>query len=59
MSTEFTVASFAEALCVSKPTIWRYIGNGTIHAYRFGRSVRIPYKELERIRNDNRIGGQS
>lgn len=59
MRTEFTVATFADALCVSKPTVWRYIGTGEIHAYRLGRSVRIPYEELERLRNHYRIGCES
>jgi len=57
MTTEFTVASFADALNLSQPTIWRYITSGEIRAYKLGRSVRIPYQELERIRSANRIGG--
>lgn len=59
MQPDFTVETLAEALRLSKPTIWKHIGNGSIHAYRLGRSVRIPHQELERIRNDNRIGGES
>ena len=57
MTTDFTVSTLASALCISKPTVWKYIGNGTIHAYRLGRSVRIPYDELNRLRFENRIGG--
>jgi len=56
---DFTIQQFAHSLRVSLPTVWKYIGRGEIHAYKLGRSVRIPYEELERIRNDNRIGGES
>lgn len=55
--SEFTVKSFANEIGVSLPTVWKYIGLGTIHAYKLGRAVRIPSSELERLRADNRIGG--
>lgn len=55
--TDLTVKSFANEVGVSMPTVWKYIGLGEIHAYKIGRSVRIPYFELVRFRTDNRIGG--
>ena len=55
--TDLTVKGLAEALNVSLPTVWKYIKSGNIHAYKVGRAVRIPYTELDRIREDNRIEG--
>jgi excisionase family DNA binding protein len=55
--TDFTIQSFADAIGVSKPTIWKYISDGSIHAYRLGKTVRIPFDQLDRLRTDNRIGG--
>lgn len=57
--SDFTVQEFANTLRVSMPTVWKYIGLGSIHAYKIGRSVRIPNSELDRIRSENRIGGLS
>lgn len=55
MKSDFTVGEFAQILSVSLPTIWKFIGRGDISAYRLGRSVRIPFEELARIRESNRI----
>lgn len=57
--SDFTIQEFATALQISQPTVWKYIGLGSIHAYKIGRSVRIPRSELSRIRAENRIGGVS
>lgn len=59
MTTDFTVDQFAKAIGVSKPTVWKHIGQGTLHAYRLGRCVRIPSSELDRIREENKLGGAS
>ena len=55
MNADFTVANFAEVINLSKPTVWKYISTGSIRAYRMGKSVRIPFTELDRIRNENRV----
>ncbi len=53
--SDYTIAQFALALGVSKPTIWKFIGNGDIEAYKIGRAVRIPSNEYDRFISSNRI----
>jgi excisionase family DNA binding protein len=45
-----SVAQAAEILKVSKSTLWRWIGQGDLPAYRFGhRRVLIKQRDLERL----------
>jgi excisionase family DNA binding protein len=45
-----SVAQAAEELDVSRSTIWRWIGEGRIRAYKVGpRTVRIPRDELDAL----------
>ncbi|NVK02610.1 MAG: helix-turn-helix domain-containing protein [Oceanospirillaceae bacterium] len=53
--SDFKISEFAETLGVTQPTIWKYITQGEIDAYRIGRSVRIPQSEYERFINSHRI----
>lgn len=55
MTTDLTIEQFSRLVGVSKPTVWKYIGNGSIGAYRLGRSVRIPREEFDRIREENKV----
>lgn len=55
MITDLTIEQFSRLVGVSKPTVWKYIGNGSISAYRLGRSVRIPREEFDRIREENKV----
>jgi len=52
---DFTVQTFANATDTSAVSIWRQISKGKIKAYKIGRSTRIAFSELERIRNSNQI----
>lgn len=46
----FTIQEVAEKLQVSQRTIWRWIGNGTMTAARFSKSVvRIHEDEIEKF----------
>lgn len=47
-----TVNEAAAYLNVSATTIWRGIYSGRIKSVRFGRCVRIPWDEAERLSRD-------
>jgi excisionase family DNA binding protein len=55
ITQDFTVPTFANATDTSPVSIWRQISKGKIKAYKIGRSTRIPFSELERLRNENQI----
>jgi excisionase family DNA binding protein len=55
MNNDFTVDGMCSALNTSRPTIYRMIKAGEIHAYKIRNSTRIPYSELARIQNENQI----
>lgn len=42
-----TVAEVAQALRVSKMTVYRLVNSHAIHAVRFGRSYRVPESAVE------------
>jgi excisionase family DNA binding protein len=42
-----TIAEVAEALRVSKMTVYRLVNSHAIHAVRFGRSYRVPESAVE------------
>lgn len=45
----FSVPECAEALGVSKDSVWREIYSGRLHSVRLGRRVLIPRKALEEL----------
>ncbi|GAA3319670.1 helix-turn-helix domain-containing protein [Arthrobacter ramosus] len=42
-----TIAEVAEALRVSRMTVYRLVNSHAIHAVRFGRSYRVPESAVE------------
>ena len=52
---DLTVAQTCKAMSLSHSTIWRLIRVGKLQAYKAGRAVRIPYSEVEKLRESNRI----
>jgi len=52
---DFTVPSFAAIMGVTPVTVWRQIAKEKVKAYKIGRSTRIAFTELERIRSSNQI----
>lgn len=44
-----TINNLAEAICVDRSTISRAISSGRIRAVVFGRAIRIPLEEYEKI----------
>jgi hypothetical protein len=55
MTTDFTVKAFGEALDLSRVSIWRMIKEDQLHAYKVRNSVRIPFGELSRLQQENKI----
>lgn len=55
ITQDFTVQTFANATDTSTVSIWRQISKGKIKAYKIGRSTRIAFSELERIRSTNQV----
>jgi excisionase family DNA binding protein len=51
MVTLLTVPEIAEALRVSKMTVYRLINTGEIKVIKVGKAIRIPESELNRILN--------
>ena len=49
-----TVDNAAHQLSVSRPTIYKLIHKGHLHAYKVGRATRITHESLEQFR---RLGG--
>ncbi len=43
------VSEVAEALNISPKTVWNWIGQRKITVVRFGRSVRVPDSEVQRL----------
>ncbi len=52
---DFTVDSFCSAISSSRPTVYRMIKQGELHAYKIRNSTRIPHTELARLQQDNQI----
>lgn len=55
INPDFTIPTFAEITGVTPVTVWRQISKGKIKAYKIGRSTRIAFTELERIRSTNQV----
>lgn len=55
MTKDFTVKAFGEALDLSRVSIWRMIKEDQLHAYKVRNSVRIPFGELSRLQQENKI----
>ena len=55
MSNDLTVSQVCEQTSLSRTSIWRLISNGKIGAYRIGRSVRVPRKELDKFREKHAV----
>lgn len=55
MNNDFTVNGFCKAISASRPTIYRLIKDGLLHAYKVRNSTRIPFSELARIQTENQI----
>jgi len=55
MNSDFTVDGFGAAARVSRPTTYRMIKDGLLHAYKIRNSTRIPFTELARLQTENRI----
>lgn len=51
----FTVAEVAAILRVSKMTVYRLVNDGTLPAFRFGRSIRINPDDLKRYLNQSNV----
>jgi excisionase family DNA binding protein len=52
---DFTVDTFCAASSISRPTAYRMIKAGELHAYKIRNSTRIPHTELARIQRENQI----
>jgi len=52
---DLTIKEVAKVFNISLSSVWKMIGNEMLKSYRVGRSVRIPYSEIDRIREDHRI----
>ena len=52
---DLTIKEVAKVFNISLSSVWKMIGNETLKSYRIGRSVRIPYSEIDRIREDYKI----
>lgn len=55
MNKDFTVNGFCDAISTSRPTVYRMIKDGLLHAYKVRNSTRIPYTELSRLQSENQI----
>ena len=55
MNNDFTVNGFCDAISTSRPTVYRMIKDGLLHAYKVRNSTRIPFAELARIQTENQI----
>ena len=55
MNADFKIKTFGELTNTSRVTIWRMIKRGDLHAYKVMNCVRIPFTELDRIRQLNKI----
>ena len=44
-----TIRQGAQFLNVSETTVWRMVYSKVLRSVRFGRAVRIPWDELERV----------
>lgn len=44
-----SVSDAARALAVSSRSVWRWIAMGELTTVKFGRAVRIPYEQVERL----------
>lgn len=47
---DLTVAETAQEIQVHPQTVYRWIAERRIRAYRIGRAVRVPWAELQRLR---------
>ncbi|MCK1801487.1 helix-turn-helix domain-containing protein [Brevibacterium sp. R8603A2] len=53
ITPELTIAQAAEITGTSAPTIRRWISNGELRAYRYGkRVIRIAYDDLMKLRRE-------
>jgi excisionase family DNA binding protein len=55
MDNDFTVNGFCAAISTSRPTVYRMIKDGLLHAYKVRNSTRIPFNELARLQTENQI----
>lgn len=47
---DYTVDSLAIFLSVSRPTIYKMINDGRLHAYKVGRATRVTVESVEHLR---------
>lgn len=50
----YTVGEFAAACCLSTETVYNMRRRGALHAVRLGGEWRIPYEEIDRLKNEAR-----
>jgi len=54
-SIDFSVDTFCAAIAISRPTVYRMIKAGELHAYKVRNNTRIPHSELARLQQENQI----